>query len=399
MKILMVHHRFSPYGGGEAVLMDEAELLEQNGHEVYFFSTDKKPYFRPDYKYSNYFVKYTDFKLSLGSVKNFFKTLYNFEAEKKLDQLIKEIKPDIVHCHHIFYYLTPSVITACKKNNVPVVLTSHESKVMCPSAELLMKNQHLCTDIPCVKGSPIHCLLNRCKNGSLLKSAVVAAESWFNRTFKLFDHVSTFIFPSKALYDVACQSRIPNEKLIVLNNFARDCYFEKEPNFSNNGYLFYVGRLEKIKGVHFLLQAMCKLPQAKLHIAGTGKEEQELKDLATAGEELEKEFKNCLAVMLPTNWFENFPISLIEACVYGKPIIGSNIGGVPELTEHNKNGFLFEPGNVEELTNAIKTLYDDPEMVCEFGKYSREKAEREYTPKVHYDKLMGIYNNAINQLS
>ncbi len=407
MRVLLVHHIFTEFGGGEEIMYNEAQLLRKNGHEVHFFSTDKKPYLEEDYKYANFFAKYVKFHNPIQALLNWYKPFYNFEAEKKIDALIKEIKPDIIHCHNIFYYLTPSILRACKKNNVPVVMTLHDVRLICPA--ILMKNQQPCKDAPCVGGNIIHCLINRCKYGSFIASLVVSLENIFNKAHKLFDTVSLFICPSLAIMNLCRKEKIKESRLALLNNFVPDAMFKKQPVYTNKNYFLFAGRLENIKNIPTLIKAMSMLPkEVELHIAGRGPQETELKELAKElkldnikflgfikNQELENEYKNCIAMILPTNGVENFPVSVIEAFVYGKPVIGSKMGGTPELVEHEKTGLVFDPENVEELAKYIEKLYYNSELAVEYGKNGRAKAEKLYCPDAHYPNLINIYENVV----
>lgn len=197
--------------------------------------------------------------------------------------------------------------------------------------------------------------------------------------------------------------------MFLNNNFVDDSKFDIKPVFENKGYFLYVGRLSKEKGCHYLLEAMSKLDdKVELHIVGYGNEEENLKEQAKklnlknvhflgfrTGSELEEEFKNCIATILPCNWFESFGLTIVESFVYGKPAIASKVGGIPELVENNETGIVFEPGNVEELTLAINRLSTNPELAVQMGQKARIKAETLYRQDLYYSKLIEIYNSAI----
>lgn len=172
----------------------------------------------------------------------------------------------------------------------------------------------------------------------------------------------------------------------------------------------YVGRLAKEKGVHYILEAFKYLPSdIKLHIVGSGPEEENLKIFAKennlnnvefvgrkSGSELNEEYKNCIANILPSNCFETFGLSSVEAFAHGKPVIGSNIGGIPEIVEHNKVGLIFEPGDVKTLTEHIKTLYQDVDLRTKLAKAARGKAEARYTQEVYYNNLTKVYESVLS---
>ena len=394
MKILLINDFFSDVGGAETYTYGLAKILEKNGHEAFFFSTDYQPYFIENYKYAKYFPKYIDFSsLAKTALPQYaIRFFYNFEAERKLDVYLKEIKPDIIHCSSVINYLTCSMLKACNKNNIPVVMTFHGARLI----ENKNDTKYLEKD-------------KTCKN-KLVKIAE-EIEFLFRKTHKLYDTIAYFICPSQATYKLALEANIKKEKLVVVNNFISELYFKFQPEYTNKGYFLFVGRLVKEKGVHYLLEAMNRLPNIKLHIVGKGLEEDNLKKQAKqlglsnveflgfkTGIELEEQYKNCIANILPCNWFEIFGLTIVESFAYGKPVIASNVGAIPEIIKSGKQGIIFEPGNVDELTEAIKKLHSDNELAIEMGKNARLKAESLYDPQVHYNHLIEVYNSVINNM-
>ncbi|OGI26519.1 MAG: hypothetical protein A2287_08885 [Candidatus Melainabacteria bacterium RIFOXYA12_FULL_32_12] len=410
MKIMLVNNFFSKVGGAENSTNRTGQILAQKGHKVFFFATDKKPYFEENYKYAEYFPEYIDFSsLSKSQYPGYIFNptyFYNFEAENKLNLYLKKVKPDIVHCNCINYYLSPSILRACYKNNIPIVMTLRDAFLSCPDVGLLYKSETYCQKVLCASGNPVQCIYNKCNDKSLIKSLISATEFALRKIHRLYDKVSVFICPSKALLELAVKSGIPREKLVHINNFIDDSYFKAEPEYSNKGYFLYAGRLVKEKGVHYLLEAMRKIPDIELHIVGSGLEENNLKQLASnlpnvkflgfkSGQDLENEYKNCIASIIPSNYFEAFGLSIIESFAYGKPVIGSNIGAIPEIIENDKNGIIFESENPDDLTQAVKKLHSNPDLVDKMGKNGRLKAKSLYTPEAYYSKLIEVYQSQI----
>ncbi len=407
MKIFYINNFFTEYGGAEIIMLNEAKIFKQNGHEVCFFATNKQPYFIDNIEGTEFFPQHTDFdNLSLlQGIKNIPKTFYNFEAKKNLNLYLKKYKPDIVHLHNIYFHLTPSVLSACFKNKIPTMMTLHDPKLMCPAGTLMLKNKNYCKNHLCIGKNPFNCILNKCKKSDIKASTIAVAECLFRNVHRLYDRVDVFITPSQALYNLALKSGIKKEKLAVVENFIEDKYFETQPEYDNQGYFLYVGRLAKEKGVNYLLEAMKVLPpDIKLHLAGTGPEENELKSLAKgmdnikflghiSGVELENQYKKCIAAVMPCDWFEIFGLTIVEAFAFGKPVIASNIGAIPEIVEHNINGLLVEPGNINQLTESIEHLHHNPKKVIELGRNARQKAEEKYTSCLHYNKLMKLMNH------
>lgn len=411
MKILLVNNNFSNTGGADVYTYAVGNMLRDKGHEVFFFASDKQPYFEPEYKYSDFFPENVDYKnLSKTElVKQAFNPYYNFDAEKKMSDFIDLIKPDVVHCNCIFFNLTPSILRACYKKNIPVVMTLHGPQLICPSVKMMYKSKEYCKDSFCASGNPLPCIMNKCLDNSLLKSTAITAEYLFRKVHGLYGKISAYICPSVAMSKLAAKSGIPDSKLAVINNFVDEAKFKFQPDFQSGKYFLFVGRLSNEKGCHYLLEAMKRLDKSvSLHIVGTGDDEANLikqaQDLKLdnvkflgflQGAELENQYRHCISTILPCNWFENFPTTIIESFVYGKPVIASNVGGITEMLENGKNGLVFEPGNVEELAFAMDTLNKDKKMSANMGKNGRMKAESSYRAEFYYSKLMNIYNNVV----
>ena len=404
MKILIISELFSPRGGSEIIAYSTYKILKNKGHEVYFFATDKKPFWE-NYEYSKYFTKYN------GGIKNYIKNplkyYYNIQAKKDLNKFIELIKPDCIHIH-VYSGLSPSIFDCLK--NIPTVFSLHDANLCCPAFALLNKNGCICQKE--VNSNFIPCLINRCVNNSL--------EASLRRSilFKLFHsklkYVDKFITPSNALKELMIQTKIGinPENIVTINNFLSKHEFGNvKPNYNNKGYFLFVGRLSKEKGVHYLLEAMKDLPKdIKLHIVGIGSEEEKLKKYAKENnlnnvkfcgfknrEEIKEEYQNCITLIVPSNCFETFGIINIEAAINGKPAIASNIGGIPEIVEHNKTGLLFEPANVEELKECILKYWNNSNLVIEHGKNAYEKATKLYTEERYYKELIQVYNEVLNE--
>lgn len=411
MKILLVNNHFSNSGGAELYMLNLGNLLKKNGHEVFYFATDRRPYFEEDYKYAEYFPEYVEYQdlSKLQLIKKAFTPFYNTEAERKMKLMLEEVKPDIVHINCIFFKLTPSILKPCYKRNIPVVITTHGPQLICPSVKMMYKSEVFCKDKLCIHGNPIHCITNRCCGGSLIKSTGLAAEFTFRKIHGLYNKISHYISPSQALADLTIESGINKNKVTCINNFVKDELFEIVPTYGKGDYFLFAGRLSKEKGVRELLEAMKLLPQEiNLKIAGVGPEENALKELKKeldlsnveflgfiTGEELCNLYKNCIATIIPCNWFENFPTSVIESFAYAKPVVGTRIGGIPEMVEDYKTGLTFELKNIEDMAAKIKEIYFNDQLTLEMGRNARKKAESRYRANHYYEKLIEIYNTVV----
>ena len=200
MKILIIHAYFSPFRGGETIAYNTFKMLQADGHEVIYMAADRKPYFEEDYEYAKYFIK------DITSLKAYLKRpwayYYNFEAKRKVNQLLKDFKPDLVHVHNIVTCFSP-VILECLKD-IPTIMTVHDSGIICPASTLMYKNKQICNEIYCKNGNVINCLINKCDSGKLEPSIRKTIRAYFiNKNLR---YVNRFITPSQALKNLLVNS-------------------------------------------------------------------------------------------------------------------------------------------------------------------------------------------------
>lgn len=404
MKILMVNKFFYIKGGSETYYFSLKNLLEKNGHTVIDFSMmDEKNF---DSKYADYFVEKVDYngKMSkLQQVKAAINIIYSFEAKCKLESLIKETKPDIAHLHIFQHQLSPSVLDVFKKYNIPVVYTAHDLKMLC-SNYVMMCEGEICEK--CKGGKYINCLKNKCVKNSSLKSAVNMIEGYFHKWKKSYDIIDRIITPSAFYRTKFIEFGINEDRVIHLPN----CLERERPHVNiseeHENYFLYFGRLSHEKGIMTLVKAM-ENTSLQLYVVGTGicGEEieayirenniQNVKMLGfMSGQELIDIVGNARAVVLPSEWYENGPYSAIEALQLARPIIGTELGGIPELIDGN--GSIFPHGDIEKLREV---LLDFPqpgtEEYIDYCKRSKQIFENNYLPERHYDKLIKLYNELV----
>jgi len=408
MKILYVNQLFKQKAGTELIAINTYEIFKKRGHDVYFFASKSESYYEKEYEYLNLFPQGVN--NTIEYLKYPLKYYWNFEAAKNLENMIKLVKPDIVHFHS---FISPSVLAVCKQRNIPAVMTLHMMPSQCPSTIFLYKNKNICSNFKCKNGNYWNCILNRCANDSIERSVRKSLLSYILDKTNAYSAISYFICPSNALKNYVNQTNICKEKnrIITINNFLSDNELNTVPNYSNKGYFLYIGRLSKEKGLDYLLKAMKDLPRnIELHIVGAGQEEENLKRFAKDNnlknvhflgfknrEEIKEEYQNCIATILPCNWFENFPTTNMESFINGKPVIASNIGGIPEQVEHNKTGLQFEPTNIEQLKECILKYWSNLQLVIEHGKNAYCKAKEQYTTARYYNELLDVYKKALNQ--
>lgn len=407
MKLLFLNNYHYLRGGSERVFFGEMEILQARGHTVYSFAR-KHPHDLPA-KFESFFPQHLETEsihFSFDAIRTVKEIIYSKESKTSLKSIINRYPPDLAHAHNIYGRLTTSVLDLLNNEGISAVLTLHDYKLICPSYKL-MKDNRICEDC---KGNKFYkAVVNKCHKNSLTASAVYAIESYFNTWFgKYSKNVAYFISPSRFLRSKLTEFGWPESKIEYVPNYLVTSKFE--PSYEAGKYLLYLGRLSGEKGIETLIRAYNRISplHVKMLIVGEGPEEKKLKALAggsgdvifpgyLSGEELSQVTRESLAVVVPSEWYENAPISILEAMAYGKPVIGSNIGGIPEMVDHGVTGYLFEPGNVADLASKIELLLSlPPNRLAEMGRAAREKVEREYNEEIHYSKLMEVYKKALS---
>lgn len=403
MNVAVINNYYYLRGGSERVLFAEKQLLEENDVEVVPFSRAHPK--NEHSKYADYFLPIIDYE-NLSVLKKMWFALniiYNNRIGRTFMRLLEEIQPHIIHAHNIYGGLTTSIIDAAQKKGIPVVMTVHDYKLICPSY-LSLNHGIVCED--CRNGRFYHCLLNRCHKNTLFASTVYTAESYYNKWLRKYDSIRFLICPSRFLQSKLLDNGFSPERLIYLPNFIDFRSFM--PSYDVGDYLLYVGRLSKEKGVMTLLKAV-KKSNMQVKIIGDGPMKAELVAFVRdnkmshvtfkgykSGEELKELYQNAAFLVIPSEWYENAPMTILEAFAYGKPVIGSRIGGIPEMIEPNKTGMLFEVGNIDQLDECVQKLWSNKTMISNMGFDARNKVEMEFSSQKHVHSLLEIYRRALN---
>jgi glycosyltransferase involved in cell wall biosynthesis len=399
-KILSINNYHYRRGGSDVVYLEHAELMENQGMGNAFFSMNHpKNYPTP---WSDYFVDEIEFghaysladKVSMAA-----KVVYSFEAQRKLRRLIKDFKPDIAHLHCIYHHLSPAILPTLKSAGIPTVMTAHDLKIACPAYKML-NSQGICER--CNHGSVLNVVKYRCVRDSLAASAIVAAESGLHRYLDTYrKHLDRVIAPSHFFLEKFVEWGWPREKLTYIPNYADSSKFQ--PLFTPGKYFIYFGRLAPEKGVGTLIQASVKAG-VTIKIVGTGPVEQELKFLAQqaggridflgyrSGKELHDLVRGSRAVVLPSEWYENAPMSILESYALGKPVIGARIGGIPEMVVEGETGWTFESKQVNELASRLELVMCADDIVVEnMGMAGREYLKETFGRQRYVDSILTLY--------
>lgn len=395
MKILLINNFFYLTGGAERYFFNLGELLERQGHQVVYFSMKSEQNISS--VYDKYFIDNIDFQnLKKGLLKKIRHIFFSIQSYKNLEKLIKDEKPDIAHLQNFYFNLSPSILSVLKKNKIPIVQTLHDYKLICPNSRIF-NNGKICEK--CKRYKYYNCAINRCVNNKQTASiGAMIEQAWYRFYLKFVNKPNLYIAPSKFLQTKLKEWGIKDE-VEFLPNFVQSEDFH--PSFEFKDYILFVGRLEEYKGLRNLIKAV-EGTDIKLKIAGQGPlfneiKNKNLKNIELLGhiskEKVKQLLAGCQFLVLPTLMYENNPIAVIEAMACAKPIIGSNIGGIPELVKDNYNGFIFESENSDELKEKILKLYNNNDLNKQFSKASFDMAKTKFTPEYHYEKLISIYKN------
>lgn len=406
MKILLIDVYNYNKGGAETVCFNTGKMLEAHGHKVIYFTlkwADNKPS-----PYSKYFPESKETRRGpLKQIKNMVNYFYHFEAAKKIEQLILDEKPEIAHIHLIWGQITPSIFPVLKKYNIPILFTVHDYRIVCPAYTFRNGKGQICEE--CQGKYFYKCFTNSCCKGSKLMSMVMAAEQYFrNKFFNPAQFIDGFIYVSNFAKNIQ-EKYMPAVKStpnIILYNFSTSI-IQKGKSTPKDKYFLFFGRLSYEKGLKTLLTAFKDIPECKLKVVGTGPKEEELKQFVLKtnmqnvdflgykqGKELSDLVYNAYFVVVPSEWYENNPMTIIEAYSVGTPVIGAKIGGIPEIVDDGKTGFQFTSTNVEELKAVIlKTNNLSNEEYSTISNNTIKFANENLSPHSYWNKLIGFYSN------
>ena len=410
MNIVLVNTLHYRGGGIATYTFNVAEMLRQHGHTVSFFAMqDKRNLPDPN---DDLFVSNIDFREQnrhrslVGGLQVASRAIYSREARDKFRQLLERVKPDLVHMRGIHGHLTPSVIFEAKAQGLPVLWGQADYKLICPNTTFLIdRTGQVCE--ACGTHAYYQPLLKRCKKDSLLASGLASLEAYVHLWLGVRDRVDAFLAPSRFLRDKLLSRGFDPAKVHHIPNFLPDADMAR-PASPSEGYLLFMGRVETIKGMAALLAASRMAPNVRVVVAGPADETAQRSWLSQLpanveyvgflqGEALQRRLAGALAVVVPTICYENQPFSVLEAFARHKPVIASDLGGLPELVAHQERGLLVPPGEPEPLADAMRWLSAHPGEASAMGEAAYRYVSREHSAGAHYDRLMEQYSRALAQ--
>jgi len=384
MRVLLVHSAYQQFGGEDSVVRAETELLKKHGDEVHL--------------YSRHNDEIKQFGL-LDKALFFPQSLYSWKTSGELEDVVRRVKPDVAFIHNVYPLVSPAAYHKLHQLGVPTVQVLHNFRPFCPNGFFYTQGQ-ICE--ACKGGNYLNAVSKRCYKNSRMLSGLYAVTLGLNRLGGMVDKVSGFICLTEFFRIKMREAGVPDSKLFVRPNFVDAPQLTDQK--TGNSYVLFMGRLSPEKGCRTLVHAFEKLPQVTLKILGTGPMEQELRDYIRAkgmqnvellgfksGAEKLEILRNALCLVLPSEWYENFPVTVLEAFMASKPVIASRMGGLPYIVEEGKSGLLFEAGKSEELAQRIQQLVDHPENAARMGACGRQLSETKYGPQQAYSNLMSIF--------
>lgn len=393
LKILMVNKFLYPNGGSETYIFKLGEYLARTGHEVQYFGME-----HPDRVVGNTVNAYTsnmDFHNGSAIGKLFYpvKTIYSSDARKKIRKVLDDFQPDVCHLNNFNYQLTPSIILEIVKwrrqtgRCCKIIYTAHDYQLVCPNHMCHNPNTHENCE-KCLQSSYLPCMQGKCIHGSTAKSMIGMMEAALWKLAGVYRHIDTIICCSQFMKTKLDTNPLFAEKTVVMHNFIDA---DRQPPARKKDYVLYFGRYSQEKGIATLLDVCRQLPEIHFVFAGSGPLEALLKEVPNIenvgfqkGEALRQLIREARFSVYPSEWYENCPFSVMESQIYGTPVLGADIGGIPELISPGITGELFESGNPEALRAQIISMwahYSDYD--CSSIAYQSVKA--------YADNLMNYY--------
>lgn len=340
-------------------------------------------------------------KTPFDKLSAFFSSFYSLKSKRNISNLLKRERPDVVHIHNLYPLFSPSILTACRVHDVPVVMSIHNYNLTCPIGTH-EQNGKVCTK--CLGGKEHWCIISNC-TGSLMKSVNYALRSVFARKRRYYhDYINTYIAATEFVKTWLAQNGYSKDKIAVIPHTLPVPETPADP--SHGQYALYAGRIEKVKGVGVFLEAAAKAAHIPCRLYGDGfmKDYYVAKTPPNAAllgsvpyEKMSDVYRGARFLVFPSLCFEGFGLVAAEAMSHGLPVIASNMGGIPEIVEDGVTGCLFEQGDSEHLSYFMKKLWNDPALCKKMGTAGRKKVLENYSGELFYKRYRAIYEHLIHR--
>jgi len=414
MKIALVNYRYFISGGPERYYFNIKEILERNGHTVLPFSIKGPKNF--DTEYSRYFLDSVDdeeyftntHKNIATVVKSFTRMFWSREASRKFRRFLTDTHPDVVYIMQYHNKISPSIIYTARSLGIPVVHRISDFQYMCPNALFYNDRTGVCED--CLNGRRFSCVRNRCVHGSVVYSAIKAAAKSIHDIMGITKRIDAFVVPSSFTLGKLLQYGIPAGKLYHIPTFFNLSHPLPEPSYKP--FFLYVGRIETQKGLATLIKAF---ENTDMHLKIIGFSNDGYEDTlkaSLAGKRHNIEFlgrmtfddiatylNSCIATIVPSEWYDNFPNAVLESFAYSKPVIATDFGSLKELVQNDRTGYTFPYADADALCECARRLLGNPDEARRMGAEAHSRVASVYSPETHYKALMQVFETLTNQRS
>jgi glycosyltransferase involved in cell wall biosynthesis len=395
--LLLGNHWTEGPGGAETMLVLTADLLRAAGHEVVPFAVAEERTLPTPVRDRLPTAAGSGARTRFGQA---WAGTWSPQSYRAVARVVDDLRPDVAHVHHVFEWLTTSVLDALRRRGVPTVMTLHDYKPVCPNYRLFTEGAP-CTR--CLSGRYLEVVRHHCLEGSRWRSVAAAADAYVSRSRGLYGRVDRFLAPSTFLRDRVVEGGLPAERIDVLSN---PVVAASEPRRARAGppVVVYASRLVAEKGLGCLLDAAAGLPPGtRVRVIGSGRIERQVRARVTAQglpvdvlgpllpDQVAAHLRTATAAVLPALWWENCPMAVLEPAALGVPVVASAVGGIPELVQDGRTGLLVPPGDPVALATALTALIDRPGSAARMGKAAWERVRARHDPVAHVAALLRVY--------
>lgn len=385
MRILIIHNYYQDRGGEDEVFEQESRILSQTYPVERFIAKNR-----------------TGWKGWLQKVL----LPWNFTESIRLKRAIRRFKPDIIHIHNLHYAIGPLIVRTIHRHGIPMVMTVHNYRLMCPSSILFHQNKLFLDSINA--NFPWLAIKKGVYNNSKLHTFWLALANTLHRRIGTWQMVNKYLVLTPFAKNLICRSSFPvsAHKWMIKPNFIAERHEENQHPLARGDHFLFIGRLEESKGIKVLLQTFSKT-DLQVRIAGSGPLQDEVRRHATqysnikylgplVKTEIEHELATCTALIFPSIWYEGMPMTILESFASGTPVIASRLGAMESMITDNENGILFEPGNTDELLSILKKWHNNElDTKQKMRTHATKTYLQHYTQKENMQLLLEIYRSLI----